>query len=156
MGDGVKGARQRRLRPLHHLRSAVMRTSIGHRRRYPWALGPTQAAKKSQGIFEGVGGAGPPAPRHARRRFLTSSPAGTVSDMTDTAPAPSRVDKAHHAGPDEVHGLIVSSPVMPQVVEGPLDPPPLTAHTAGRGPIAETRQRRLNAALRMPLSPSGE
>lgn len=57
------------------------------------------------------------------------SPAGTISDMTDTAPAPSRVDKAHQAGPDEVRGLIVSSPVMAQVVEGPLEPPPLTAPT---------------------------
>jgi hypothetical protein len=49
--------------------------------------------------------------------------------MTETAPEPTTVDKAHHPSPDETRGLIVSSPVMPKVVEGPLEPPPLTAPT---------------------------
>lgn len=71
----------------------------------------------------------PPAPRHATHPALMSSAAGTISDMTDTAPAPSTVDKAHQASSDEVRGMVVSSPVMPQVVEGPLKLPPLTAPT---------------------------
>lgn len=49
--------------------------------------------------------------------------------MTDIASGTTTVDKAHRASPDETRGLIVSSPVMPQAVEGPLDPPPLTAPT---------------------------
>jgi len=64
-----------------------------------------------------------------QRPVLMSSATGTISGMTDTAPTPLRADKAYEAGPDEVRGLIVSSPVMPLVVEGPLEPPPLTAPT---------------------------
>jgi hypothetical protein len=56
-----------------------------------------------------------------------SSPPVRLLDMTDIASALSKVDKAHQAGPDEVRGLIVSSPVMPKVVDGPLESPPLTA-----------------------------
>lgn len=47
--------------------------------------------------------------------------------MTDTAHRPETADKAYRASPEETRGLIVSSPVMPQVVEGPLELPPLTA-----------------------------
>lgn len=47
--------------------------------------------------------------------------------MTDTAHQPGIADKAYRASPEETRGLVVSSPVMPQVVEGPLELPPLTA-----------------------------
>ena len=52
---------------------------------------------------------------------------GIVATMTDIADQPTTVDKGHRAYPEETRGLIVSSPVMPQVVEGTLTPPPLTA-----------------------------
>lgn len=36
--------------------------------------------------------------------------------------------------PDETRGWSVTSPVMPDVVEGPLTPPPLTAPTPSPSP----------------------
>jgi hypothetical protein len=37
--------------------------------------------------------------------------------------------KTYEPSPDERKGWAEASPVMPEVVEGPLEPPPLTAPT---------------------------
>jgi len=51
--------------------------------------------------------------------------------IADNSPRPHAdqhlVVKPYQAGPDETRGLAEVSTQMPQVVEGPLDPPPLTA-----------------------------
>lgn len=93
--------------------------------------GPTSRTIEAARIFPDRAGSGAGPGNNAATPELSRTVIARRYDlgMTDTAAAPLRGDKAYQAGPEEVRGLIVSSPVMPQVVEGPLKLPPLTAPT---------------------------